>query len=89
MKNMIHLGFAAREASKQISRASTELKNSSLLRMADLLAGPLGDPEEARSVLVEAREAAGQDPLWRDEIDRWLGELERGSRGRHTKQVPS
>lgn len=47
------------------------------LRLADLLAGPLGEPDEARAILLRAREKTGEGSPWRDQINQWLRELER------------
>jgi glutamate-5-semialdehyde dehydrogenase len=59
MKSVLRLGTRARKAAKQISRATTELKNSTLLNLADLLTGREDKILKANAEDVSAGKEAG------------------------------
>lgn len=59
MNNLLQLGIRARKASKQISRATTELKNSTLLYLAGLLTDREEEILKANAEDVSAGKEAG------------------------------
>lgn len=56
------------------------LRIRAAVRLSDILSGPMKNPKEARALLAGIR-GEGAGPLWKDEVERRLKELEKGDAG--------